>query len=122
MKTLSAEDYVEQHIKIDNIIEQALQNGDFKLNNREAKKLNQLVDIAVNNKSLALKAYDILLKNINVRTRAHAAAECLRLGIYLGRAEIILEEISQMEDIGITSFGAEMTLKIWRGEVPNKIL
>ena len=116
------EEYVEKHIASDLIIESVKMTNDYKINNREAKKLNKLFIELSKDIELAKQVYSILLDNDCITTRAISSAECLRLGIHIEKSIKKLEEISKMLDIGITRFEAEMTLKIWRGEIKGKHL
>ena len=71
---------------------------------------------------LAKQVYDVLLNHECITTRGNSSVECLRLGIYIDRAVKNLEEIAKMKDIGIRSLSAEMSLKLWRGEIEGKHL
>ena len=63
------------------------------------------------------KVYKTLFKEENPYVLAHAAVECLRIGILIPEAEAILERVSKMEGIGIIRTSAEYALRIWRGEL-----
>ena len=113
---------IRKHLALDGIIEKALADGDFRANNRAAKELMALFRTVSANRALAERVYCCLLKESCPRTQAHAASECLRMGIYIQEAEQILEKLARREDIGITALGAEYTLKVWRGEISGKSL
>lgn len=121
-KDLSPQEIINLHIESDRIIEAALMSGDSKTNNKEVKKLNKLTAPLKDDLELAKYVYGELFKSDCIRSRCHAAVDCLRLGIHINEAEQILEELSQRDDIGITRTGCEMALKVWRGEVPGKTL
>ena len=57
--------------------------------------------------------YCELLQSDIVTTKAISAVECLRLGIFQEQALSILKELAGRKDIGIISFEAETTLKLW---------
>jgi hypothetical protein len=119
---MSAQEIVDLHVKSDRIIESVSMTGDYRTNNREAKKLYRLFLILKEDLTLAKEVYSQLLWHDCVTTRSISAAECLRLSIFVQEAVHVLEEISGRDDIGITSFHAEMALRIWRGEFPGKTL
>ena len=121
-KKLSPQEIINIHIESDKIIESALMRGDFKTNNKEMKKQNKLTELLKSDLELAKFVYGELFKADCERSRCHAAVDCLRLSIHVSEAEKILEELSQRDDIGITSLGCEMALKLWRGEIPGKTL
>ena len=121
-RNLSKEEIIRRHIESDRIIEVALMSGDSKTNNKEVKKLNKLTAPLKDDLELAKIVYGELFKSDCMRSRCHAAVDCLRLGIHISEAEQILDELSQRDDIGITRLGCEMALKLWRGEIPGKTL
>ena len=114
--------YVEKHMASDMIIESVSMTTDYKTNNREAKKLNKLFQELSSDIELAKEVYEILLNSDCRTTRGISSTECLRLGIYIDKAVENLEEIAKMKDIGIMSFSAEMSLKLWRGEIEGQHL
>ena len=114
--------YVERHLTSDLIIESVIMTADYKTNNREMKKLRCLFDELSENMELMKEVYKILLDHENVVTRLHVSAECLRAGIFIKESVKNLEEISKQKDIGIISFNAEMTLKVWNGEFEGNTL
>ena len=115
-------EFVDKHIASDLVIESVAMTTDYKTNNREAKKLNKLFEELSKDIELAKAVYEILLDNECVTTRGISSAECLRLGIHIDKAVKNLEEISRMKNIGIRSLSAEMSLKLWRGEVEGQHL
>jgi len=121
-KKLTAEQIVALHIASDELCDIADLTGDYRTHNREFKKKLKLFDILKDDIELAKVVYDGLLEYDNITTKTSAAASCLKLGIYVNRAEQTLEEISRRNDIGIRRGNAEMTLMVWRGDVPGKTL
>lgn len=119
---MSAQEIVDLHVKSDRIIEAVKMTSDYRVNNREAKKLYRLFLILKEDLTLAKEVYSQLLWHDCVTTRSIAAAECLRLNIFVQEAVSVLEEISKRDDVGITRFEAETALQIWRGEVPGRSL
>ena len=121
-KKLSHEEIIRKHIESDEIIESVSMTTDYKTNNREVKKIQKLFEILKDDIELAKQVYGTLLKEESATTRSHAASACLRLGIFIADSEKTLEELSERTDIGITRLSCEMALKVWRGEIPGKIL
>jgi len=120
-KSMSAQEIIEKRIENDLLIE-ALSVRDYKKNNRIVDKNFKLFKLLKIDLELAKLVYKELLSYDCVITRLTAAGECLSLGIYIEEALRILTEMSNRGDIGIRSFEAELTLKVWRGEVPGKTL
>jgi hypothetical protein len=122
MKKYTVDYIVELHIKSDNIIELNMASNDSKKHNREMKKLAKLFVIMEENRELAERVLATLLNYDCITTKINSATECLKLGIYIQKAENILEEIASMENIGLNRLNAEMTLRVWQGEMPGKTL
>jgi hypothetical protein len=95
---------------------------EYKKNNRLADKSFRLIKMLRKDLELAKVVYEELLVADCAVTRVNAASECLSLGIYIDEAVRVLTEIANRPDIGIKSFEAELTLRVWRGEVPGKTL
>jgi hypothetical protein len=93
-----------------------------KVNNKNAKKLTQMMEEIATDLDMASKAYGLLLKNDNPNISTIAASDCLRLGIHKEEAIKLLEKQSKRKDIGIIAFSAEMALKVYNGEIPGKKL
>lgn len=89
-------------------------NGDFKTSNEQAEKLKKIYEILQNNPEIQLEVLGLLIKDKNPNTRGWAAAHCLGLKILEKEAVSVLDKLSKSKDIGIISFNAEMTLKVWR--------
>jgi len=116
MKELSVEEIVKKHIESDLIIQECRETGNSARNNREVKKSLKLVFSYKDDIEKATKVYKTLFKEENPYVLAHAAVECLRIGILIPEAEAILERVSKMEGIGIIRISAEYALRMWRGE------
>lgn len=119
MKELTKQEAIELHVKSDMIIQNAICIGDYKTNNKEFRKRKKLVDFLGTRTDLAKEVFSELLENECLETQMSSAAECLKQGIFIEKAEKILKEISARTDIGILSFSAEMILRVWRGEYPG---
>ena len=109
-----AKKYIEKHIQSDLIIESVKMTTDYKTNNREIKKLHKLFVELSKNLTLAHEVYRELLNTDIATTKAISSVECLRLGILQEQALFTLRELANRTDIGIISFEAEMTLKMWK--------
>lgn len=120
-KNMSTESIIEQYIEAGIIMTEALPNGDYKKNNREAKKIKKIkTDYLENNLDLAKHVFSEVMKSENDKARSIAAADALRLNILIEQAIDVLEDVAKRSDI--IGFGAETSLKIWRGGFPGKTL
>jgi hypothetical protein len=113
-KLLTKFDILTQYINSGLIMYKATLDGDYRVNNREGKKIINLFKHLENNLQLAMDTLPVLFDNENVVTRTKAAAHCLALNIYINEAEKVLENACQDKNNGIFGFNAEMTLKVWR--------
>jgi len=112
---------IEQYIEAGKIMEEALPNGDYKRNNKEAKKIQKIMNKYLkNNLELAKQVLSEVMKSEFDKARSIAAADALRLNILAEQAVVVLEEVAKRDDI--IGFGAETSLRIWRGEFPGKTL
>jgi len=122
MIRITPEEIISRHLECDKIIESVSMTTNYQANNRAAKKLERLYEILKDDIELAKHVYEVLLEHKSATTLSHAAAACLRLGIFIPKSEKILEELSIRTDIGIRRLNCEMILKTWRGEIPDKTL
>jgi tagatose-1,6-bisphosphate aldolase len=111
--TMTAQEIIAKHLKSDRLIE-SLSARDYKKNNSEAKKLDNLFRVIEQDINLAKEVYKELLASDCMVARLHSAAECLSLEIYIEEAIQVLSEMVTRTDIGIRSFSAEMCLKMWK--------
>jgi len=105
---------VEQYIEYSNIEGQSKLDGDCKIGNKMSKKLTKLEAYLEDNNDLAKIVLKELIKSNSIRARTLASVESLRLDMYVEESLKVLEEISNNEELGILSFGAEISLKIWK--------
>jgi hypothetical protein len=117
---MSQQALIEQYIEAGKIMEEALSNGDYKKNNRGAKKLKKIKSNLENNLDLAEQVFAEVMKSENDMARSIAAADALRLNILVEQAIDALKDVAKRSDI--IGFGAETSLKIWHGEFPGKTL
>jgi hypothetical protein len=117
---LSPNQIVSQYINSLLIIEQSNLTGEYKIGNKEGKKIIKLFKILERNINLAKEVLPLLFEHTSVKVKICAAAHCLALKIYENKAVTILENISTM-NTRIFSFEAEMTLKVWREQGYLKI-
>ena len=94
--------------------EEASKRGDYKVANREYAKLTRIYRKLEQDPVLAQGVISELFNSSHYSVLEWASAHALGLNISVARAEKMLEEISQMTDIGIVRLGAEMTLKEWQ--------
>jgi hypothetical protein len=93
---------------------EGIYEGNYRKTNKAYSELTKLYKAFLKDKKIAETALPILLKNSDIRIRTFAAAHSLGLNIYITEATKILQEVSSMKEIGILSFNAEMTLKVWQ--------
>ena len=93
---------------------QATLDGDYKANNREGKRLNEIFKYFENNPEFALDCIKDMMQSKNVVVRSKAAAYCLALNKNVDTAVRVLSEISNDEKNGIFGFNAQMTLEVWK--------
>lgn len=118
---MSPKSLIEKYIEAGIIMTEALPNGDYKTNNREAKKLKRIKsDFLENDLDLAKHVFAEVMKSENDMARSIAATDALRLNILIEQAIDTLIEVAKRNDI--IGFGAETALKIYRGEFPGKTL
>jgi len=120
MNTSNPEKLISDFIKYAEIEGKTKIAGDYKLGNAMAKKINKIFEDLKNDGELAREVIGAILKSDSIRARSLAAVNALRLNIYIEESIEALEDISK--DSSIIGFGAEMALKIWRGEFPGKTL
>lgn len=121
-KILSAQELIKDYIEYATIEGETKLNGDYRKGNRMVKKLNKIFEALKENRSLAQYVLGDIMECASIRARSIAAADAFRLNVCVDKAVEVQEEISKRTDIGIWAFSAEMCLKTWRGEIPNRTL
>ena len=117
-----AEKIIQKHLNSDSIIRTVSMTTNYKTHNNEMKKLSKLFNITSKDENLCNEVYSVLLNSDNEVTLLTASTECLKLNIFIEKAESNLKKLIDRKDLGIISFNAEMTLKVWKGEVTGKKL
>jgi len=112
-KIPSAAEIKRQYIESLVIIEKSNLDGEYKIGNKEGKRIILLFKLLEGNSDLAKEVLPPLLKHESIKVRLCAAAHCLGLNIFIDQAVAILGSISNL-NTSIFSFEAEMTLKVWR--------
>ncbi|MBN2894052.1 MAG: hypothetical protein JXL97_19435 [Bacteroidales bacterium] len=87
--------------------------GEYKTANKEAKKLKEFFTLFLENK-IDKKILVELLENEKVAIATWAAAHLLGLKYEMKKAEALLTKISNSDHLGMISFNAKMTLKVWK--------
>ena len=121
MKKYNSDEIIEIFEKSCRIIYDCTLSGEYKMTNKEAKRLISLFKKFEKEPELAHKCIDKLLSSNNVVARTKAAAYCLALDYKIDVAVNVLYEISQNVDNGIFGFNADMTLKVWKQQGYIKI-
>jgi len=88
-------------------------SGDFKIANKEYKKLRKIFnDIQVN--IIDRKFLIELLNGEELEVATWAAVHMLGLKFETKRAVKLLDNVARNDDLGMLSFNAKMTLKVWK--------
>jgi len=112
-KTVTSAEIKSQYLKSLSIIEKSNLESEYRIGNKEGKKIINLFKILEKDNELAIEVVASLFENESVKVRNCAAAHCLALGIFEEQAVDVLEKISKL-NMRIFSLEAEMTLKVWR--------
>ncbi len=113
---------IAMHVESDKIMEEATKQGDYKTHNREFMKRDKIHQFLALRPDLAKEVYQELLKHECIVSRLSAAAQCLKNGFFIEKAEDILAMMEKEKSTGLYSLDAHMTLRVWRGEFPGKKL
>lgn len=113
MKNYSIEDVVSIFEQSGIIMLEATLSGDYKLNNKEGKKLTKVFKYFEKNLSFAKECIEELYKSDNVVVLSKAAAYSLALEYNIDRALNVLNVIANNENNGIFALNAKMTIKVW---------
>ena len=119
-KSLSNEQLVEQYLKTGVVLTETSLNGDYKKGNKIAKENRKVFEVLGHDKDLAMQVLIQVMNSDNDKARSIAATDAIRLNIMIEEAVGVLEEVAKHRDI--IGFGAETSLKIWKGEFPGKTL
>lgn len=116
MKKFDKASILKQYEESGKILYKATLEGDYKVCNREGKKLIKIYKLLEKDKEFAWECISEMLKSSNVVVRAKAASYCLALNMHTDIAQETLIKIREDESNGIFSFNAKMTLKVWEEE------
>lgn len=111
-KTVTSAEIKSQYLKSLSIIEKSNLESEYRIGNKEGKKIVNLFKILEKDNALAIEVLASLFENESVKVRICAAAHCLALGIFEEQAVDVLDKISKF-NMRIFSLEAEMTLKVW---------
>lgn len=120
MNKITCQDVIDEYIRVGDVLQETYKNMDYKVGNREGKKLIRMFKILEKNLELAKDSLPSLFLSENEIVRVKAAASCIALGIFVKDAKTILEEVERVGD-NINSFNAKMTLEVWRKQGYLKI-
>lgn len=121
MKNYSIEDIVSIFEQSGIIMFEATLAGDYKLNNKEGRKLTKVFKYFEKNLSFAKECIEELYKSDNVVVLSKAAAYSLALEYNIDRALNVLNVIANNENNGIFALNAKMTIKVWEEQGLLKI-
>lgn len=103
--------------KIESIIlekEKRLAEGDSSKDRKLYVKLVKIYAEYIKDSENKGEILDPLMASEEPAVALTGAAYALSLGYRIGEAEDIILQISKKKDLGIVSFNAEMTLKVWK--------
>ena len=111
--------YIEQCMKL------CTKQGDYtaanvKRHNKAMDTLAKYAEELAKTPELAQEVFSELLVHESRAVRLSSAAKCLKYGFCIESAVEVLQVLEAGEDM--CAFSAEMTLKVWRGEIPGKKL
>ena len=116
MKTnLTQEKFEEKYIEYCIILSEARDSGDYKKNNYYAKKHNDLLRIAKDCEFIK-PTMKKLLNCSNPEVSSSAAADSIRLGIWISESEKILKYVSRKYKKTLLGVDTEIALKRWKKE------
>ena len=94
---------------------EATLDGNYKKGNKASDKLNKIANVIKEDKELAKELLYTLMNNPEPNVKIWACGIALDIDYKAQEAEDILTEISNMTELGILSFNAEMSLKVRKG-------
>ena len=108
--------YIEQCMKL------CTKQGDYtaanvKRHNKAMDTLAQYAEELAKTPELAQEVFSQLLVHESRAVRLSSAAKCLKYGFCNESAIEVLQVLGAGEDM--CAFSAEMTLKVWQGEIPG---
>ena len=110
----SKEQFMEQYIYYVLEMRKATFKGDYRTNNKYAKKINKL-KAQYENEDYFANALSAMIDNDNLEIAMNAASDSLRNNVNIDKAIKRLEEISKKENSAEWGvFRAEIVLRIWR--------
>lgn len=114
-------EFIKLFCKYNNIARQEMAKNNYKQNNKIMKKRDKLISNSCN-KHFFEGAFLEMLNNDDIYVCLPAAVQCLKYKIGETQALKIIKEASKRKDIGVAALEAEMTLKMYNGEIPNRTL
>ena len=117
------QEYVEKYLEICSALcknPDDYTKANVKRHNEAMVELQSFVEELVKDREKAEKVFAELMDNEDIAVQASVCGNCLKYDILTEKAEKRLKKISRSKNYH--SFGAEMTLKVWRGEIPGKTL
>lgn len=114
MKKYTVDEIFDIYEKSGRLMYDATLSGDYKINNKEGKRLTKLFKVFEKEINFGHQCIDKLFESDNVVIKSEAAAYCLALNYNVEYAIQVLQGIADNSDNGIFGFNAEMTLKVWK--------
>ena len=109
----SKEQFMEQYIYYVLEMRKATSKGDYRTNNKYARKSIKLNE-RYENEDYFNEVLNELMDDNDLEIAFSAASDSLRKNVNIDKAVRILEEISNKKDAGIIGFSSGIALKKWR--------
>lgn len=109
MKKLTKDEFVEKYIELSKLATEAMEENNYKKNNRIVDKSNRMVD-EYKESEFFEQTLNELLDSELIQVKIAAASKSLVYGFNVKKAEKILKKLSKKTKIGIMSINAEMAL------------
>lgn len=107
--------FVQSYIEIVENMSNAMNDNDYKLNNKYAIKMNKLIN-QYKESDFIKAAMNELLENKNPEVKLVAASDSFRLKILIDKSEQVLENITIEYKGNFLGFRAENCLKLWKNQ------
>ncbi len=120
-ENLTKEEFISKFCDYHNQAVEAMKSNNYRENNRLLKKRNKMIN-QCNKESFFKQALLELMANSNVGIQGAAATQSLKYRYHIEQSLKTLNKIMKMKNAGIYSLEAEMTLKMYYGEIPNRKL
>lgn len=120
-KEMNKSEFIKLFCNYNNSARQEMAKNNYRQNNKIMKKRDKLISNSCN-KNFFEDALLEMMNSNDIYVCLPAAIQCLKYKIEKTQAIKIIKAASKRKDIGVASLEAEMTLKVYNGEIPNRTL